>query len=298
MVGNRPARIGADRPPAFYDAGVELRGSLHFASLTDMLLLLEASSQSGVLRLDGESEVWFHDGQISYGTYVGCPSLRAALVGYRIIDDGQWEDAVLSDSGQGTGAALDALPGISRERLRRVLRERIVDTVTPYLPRHGIECTFDAGRYHHFGPLCRVPVDVVLAEASMRRRQWREIAKIVPTLTCVPRCSGFDAPVNPEHVWLLTHVDGCRTVAELAHVTGASAYVVSATLRRLVLAGAVAIGPARPLVAAAMSPAATMSMSPPTATTMSPTTTTMSPPTAGTAAPTAATVAATVAAAG
>ena len=294
MVGNRPAPTGADRcgstAPALYDADVELRGSLHFASLTDMLLLLEASSQSGVLRLDGESEVWFHDGQISYGTYLGCPSLRAALVGYRIIDDGQWEDAVLSDTGQGTGAALDALPGISRERLRRVLRERIVDTVTPYLPRHGIECTFDAGRYHHFGPLCRVPVDVVLAEASMRRRQWRELAKIVPTLTCVPRCSGFDAPVNPEHVWLLTHVDGCRTVAELAHVTGASAYVVSATLRRLVLAGAVAIGPARPLVAATMSPMSPMSP---------PTTTTMSPPTAAMAAPpAAATVAATVAAAG
>ncbi len=273
---------------SLYDANVELRGSLHFASLTDLLLLLEASSQSGVLRLDGESEVWFHDGQISYGTYLGCPSLRAALLGYRIIDDGQWEDAVLSDTGQGTGAALDALPGISRERLRRVLRERIVDTVTPYLALSGIDCAFDAGRYHHFGPFCRLPVDVVLTEASMRRGHWREIAKIVPTLTCVPRRSGFDAPLIPEHVWLLARVDGCRTVAELAHVTGASAYVVSATLQRLVLAGAVAIGPARPVIANAptMPPGSTAgpTMAGPTtaaATTAAPTTATTAAAAAG-----------------
>jgi Domain of unknown function (DUF4388) len=225
---------------------VELRGSLHFGSLTDLLLLLEASGQSGVLKLDGESELWFHDGQISYANYLGCPPLRAALVGYRIIDAAQWEEAVLADTGEGTGAVLDAIPGISRDRLRMVLRERIVDTVTPYLALAGIACEFDAGRYHHFGPLCRVPVDVVLAEAAMRRRQWREIAKLVPTLTCVPRRSGLDAHIGVEHAWLLGHIDGERTVGELAHVSGASAYSVSTTLHRLVTAGAVSIGPSRP----------------------------------------------------
>jgi Domain of unknown function (DUF4388) len=227
---------------------VELRGSLHFGSLTDLLLLLEASSQSGVLKLDGESELWFHDGQISYANYLGCASLRATLVAYRIIDGAQWEAAVRSDVGEGTGAVLDAIPGVSRDRLRMVLRERIVDTVTPYLAHTGIECEFDAGRYHHFGPLCRVPVDVVLAEAAMRRRQWRDIAKLVPTLTCVPRLSGFVAPVGIEHAWLLSHIDGARTVTDLVHATGASAYAVSTTLHRLVRVGAVAIGPSQPML--------------------------------------------------
>ena len=107
---------------ASYDADVELCGSLRFSALTDLLLLLEASEQSGVLRLDGESELWFHEGAISYASYVGCPPLRMALVGYRIIGESQWEEAVRAGPEEGTGAALDALPGIPRDRLRTVLR--------------------------------------------------------------------------------------------------------------------------------------------------------------------------------
>ena len=119
------------------------------------------------------------------------------------------------------------------------MRERIVETILPYLDANNAPATFEAGMFHGFGPRCRVPVELAVMEAAMRRRRWRELADSVPSFTSVPCRSGLDNLAEPDDLWLLDYVDGDRSVAQLIELTGCSAYSVCATLEHLVHAGAV-----------------------------------------------------------
>ena len=235
---NRRRRC-ARRPRAPTIGPVELVGTLSFSSLSDLMLLLAASEQTGVLRLGADCEVWYFRGDLSYASYDGCRPLRDSLLGAKVIDEAQWEEAVHAGADGGTGAAIDDLAGVSRTRLRAVMRERIVETILPYLDANNAPATFEAGMFHGFGPRCRVPVELAVMEAAMRRRRWRELADSVPSFTSVPCRSGLDNLAEPDDLWLLDYVDGDRSVAQLIELTGCSAYSVCATLEHLVHAGAV-----------------------------------------------------------
>ena len=221
-----------------------LRGRLELGSLTDLLRVLTSTRQTGVLHLgdDLASEIWFVEGALTYAAADGSSTFRHALETAGALSPGEWEAATTAGDPGGTSAALVGTFDSRADAIRRVLHERAVDLLTPFLYRNRVDkAVFDAGRAHPFGAACRVELEPVVRDAIARAEQWREVLVVVPTLAAVPQVTrrAGRVDVDDRDRWFFRFVDGTSSIAALVPRTGVGLFAACTTLQRLVSVGAI-----------------------------------------------------------
>lgn len=226
-----------------------LSGTLAELPLPDLLGLLSATRQSGVVEFAGPvpGALVVGAGSLTLGLVEGAPTLQQAVIGSATASADQWE-AAQAAARTGTGLA-DALvaQGCDPDRLRDVLFEQVVSTVFELLLSPDDTFAFLPGAGHPLGD--RFPFDAqpALDEARRRVEAWRVIAEAIPSTDAVLRLRReLPAPaitLDAQDWRVLSLVDGRATVAGIIRELGMSAFAVCAVLHRLIEAGAIEHAP-------------------------------------------------------
>jgi hypothetical protein len=235
-----------------------LEGNLDDFTLPDILRLLAFTSKSGRLALQregaagridlvegrvreasGDAEHLVIARRLLGGGIVASDDLAAALDGRSSLPT----DLELASDLAGAGAAE---PGTIAE----VLREQTVDAVFDLLRWSEGSFRFEGGQPDPRGEEVldlAVPVDEVLAEATSRLESWPSVAERTGDADAVvtisrPPDERAEVSVTPDGWSLLALVDGRRTVADLAHLSGQGEFRTRRTLVSLLDEGVVTVG--------------------------------------------------------
>lgn len=229
-----------------------LHGDLHEFPLDALLRTLEAGRRTGVLHIEGGSDVWFSDGR----TYLVTSPSGAPIA------------SVLFGAGAGSAEELQALlqPGVRRhsalhhilghrpgieETLRVLLHEYILNGLFELLVPSRRRFTFDPGRCHPLGDELAQETNALLEQAQQRLDVWRRIAARIPStsarfamVTELPD-GGSQRRVSADDWRYLALANGTRTVADLIEDLGETPFRVCSVLYRLLLEGLIVELPAR-----------------------------------------------------
>lgn len=222
-----------------------LSGTLADLPLPDLLALLAATGQSGVLEFTGPvpAVVVLDDGRLTLGLVEGGPTLQQVVLGSGATTADGW-DAAHSASRAGTALA-DALvaQGCEPDRLRDVLFEQVVTTAFELLLAPDDSFAFLPGAGHPLGSRFAFDAAPVLDEAGHRVDAWRVIAEAIPSTEAVLRLTreapGPTVTIRADDWRVLCRVDGRSSVADIVREMGMSAFAVCAVLHRLIEAGTI-----------------------------------------------------------
>ena len=228
-----------------------LHGDLHEFPLDALLRTLETGRRTGVLHIEGGSDVWFSNGR----TYLVTSPSGAPIA------------SVLFGAGAGTAEELQALlrpgvrhsalhhilvdrPGIEKT-LRVLLHEYILNGLFELLVPSRRRFTFDPGRCHPLGNELAQETSALLEQAQQRLDVWRRIAARIPStsarfamVTELPD-QGGQRRVSVDDWRYLALANGTRTVADLIEDLGETPFRVCSVLYRLLLEGLIVELPAR-----------------------------------------------------
>jgi hypothetical protein len=222
-----------------------LSGSLRDLPVSDLLALLSATAQTGIVELQGAVPgfVALHEGWLTIAAAGEKLSLEQVVVGSGITSvDGFRQAQIAARRGPGL---IDALirRGARPDQLEAVLREQTVGALFELVIPSDTSFVFLPGLTHPVGNRFRFSPGELVTEAARRIAAWRMIADAIPSTAVVMRL----APVAPDDVvsvaaedWtVLARVDGHSSIAELIEDLGMSAFAVCAVLHRLLLSGIV-----------------------------------------------------------
>jgi hypothetical protein len=237
-----------------------LEGNLADFTLPDILRLLAATSKTGRLALvrDGASgRVDLVDGRLRDASAAADRvSIARRLFGAGLVSA---EDLVAAIEGCGglptdaeVAAALAADGKLEKGALAEVVREQTVDAVFDLLRWRDGNFRFD--RSEDVVPDARplelaLALDEVLSEAASRLEVWPSVEERTGGLDAVvtivrPGGGRSQVSLPPDGWTLLSFVDGQRSLAELAHLTGQGEFRTRRTLVALLDEGVVSIGDA------------------------------------------------------
>ncbi len=225
--------------------GTALTGTLDTLPLPDLLQLLSATRQSGVLEFRGRTPgvLVLDDGKVVLGLSESGPTLQQVFIGSGLTTaDGWW---AASERARATGSLAEAVieAGASREQVRNVLYEQTVSVTFELLLPSDDEFVFTPDATHPVGTTFRFEPDDLLADATERVASWKQIADSVPSTTVVMRpvrtAPTGEVTVTAQEWAVLALLDGRRTVADLVHDLGMSAFTVCFVLHGLRTAGLV-----------------------------------------------------------
>jgi hypothetical protein len=249
-----------------------LRGSLREFSLHDVLSLLGSSMKTGALVLEGSSAsaaIYTTDGLVAHA-HLGEDDALDALVRAQIVDLAQVEAAV-AEPGGWTDALLRRSRA-DRAALGSWLRERVEDALFQVLSWDDGTFEFRAGETNPAGGGCAFEVEPLVASAYRKVDTWREITSVLPSMddvVAVERWLPGRAPsvtLNAEEWYVLSAIDGRRSLREIARELGETLFAVAQTARAMVDGGlvrvdtgsgsdAASVAAVRPFVAALAEPA-------------------------------------------
>lgn len=222
-----------------------LSGSLRDLPLPDLLALVGATHQPGVVEFSGIGSgllVLAPDG-ITLALSDAGPTLQQVVVGSGLTDSDGWEAAHLAAL-KGTALAQALVDGgVEPDRLESVLREQIVGALFELLVAADAEFAFLPGATHPIGAVYVFPTDELLADAQARLEAWKIIAEAIPSVSTVMRLTRElphpDVTISGDDWRVLARVDGRTSIEALIRELGMSSFAVCGVLHRLVLAGAV-----------------------------------------------------------
>jgi hypothetical protein len=235
-----------------------LEGNLDDFTLPDILRLLAFTSKSGRLAIHREGtagRIDLADGRVREASAdADHLSIARRLLGAGLVSVGDLEP-VLQDRDElptDLELARDLVEAGTLESgtLAEVLREQTVDAVFDLLRWTEGNFRFDGGAPDTSdGQVLdlAVPVDEVLTDATSRLEAWPAVAERTgdgDAVVTISRPAGERAQVSlPPDGWsLLSLVDGRRTVAELARLSGQGEFRTRRTLVALLDEGVVSVG--------------------------------------------------------
>jgi hypothetical protein len=235
-----------------------LEGNLDDFTLPDILRLLAFTSKSGRLAIHREGtagRIDLADGRVREASAdADHLSIARRLLGVGLVSVGDLEP-VLQDRDElptDLELARDLVDAGTLESgtLAEVLREQTVDAVFDLLRWTEGNFRFDGGAPDTSdGQVLdlAVPVDEVLTDATSRLEAWPAVAERTgdgDAVVTISRPAGERAQVSlPPDGWsLLSLVDGRRTVAELARLSGQGEFRTRRTLVALLDEGVVSVG--------------------------------------------------------
>ncbi|MFV0522919.1 MAG: DUF4388 domain-containing protein [Acidimicrobiales bacterium] len=219
-------------------------GTLATTPLPQLLSTLADAGRTGLLEIDGGSEIWLVDGRIGLASTASSPPLEAVLYGAGLGGRDEIRRA-LEPSANGAmdamieadPAAADALSRLVHEHSLNALFEMLVPSAAAFrlVPelRNALEDRFAED------------TTALLELAERRVEIWRRIAATIPSTAAAFRLAprfadGVEERVVTADEWrYLAMLDGSMTVADMITRTGESAFRVCSTLYRLTLEGLV-----------------------------------------------------------
>jgi hypothetical protein len=227
---------------------VSLSGSLRDLPLAELLGLLIAARQQGVLEFYGAAPgtVVLDDGAVTLALAAEGPSLQQVIIGSGITSAAGWEQASWQTH-DGVGLA-DALvqAGADEQKLEAVLREQCIGAFFELLLPSDTEFAFIPDGRHPLGTRFHFDSYELLDEATTRVDAWKVIAVAIPSTSLVMRISGElpepSITIGAADWVVLAQVDGHRSIADVIGALGMSAFAVCGVLYRLLLQGAVEHG--------------------------------------------------------
>ncbi len=220
-----------------------LHGDLHEFPLDALLQALAAGRRTGVLHVEGGSDVWFSDGWIYLVTAPSGPPVASVLYGAG-AGPAQELSALLQPGGGHSAlrTILGRKPEIEKT-LRILLHEYMLNGLFELLVPSQLRFTFDPGQKHPLGDELAEDTVAVLEHAQRRLEIWRRIAGRIPSTSArftiaaeLPNGAG-DRRISADDWRYLAMANGTRTVADLIEDLGESPFRVCSVLYRLLLEG-------------------------------------------------------------
>lgn len=216
-----------------------LTGRLESIPLSEVLRMLARSQKSGCLRVEAgglEGKIYLSSGKLAYATTRRDEDLRTDLLNAGFVDTDGW----LRVERREQTVAEVLIEGHTHADLRDFLAEQGTEVLFR-LGRPG-RGTFDFGdevspRYDS-GEV--VDIEICLADADHRAEQWADIEEVIPGTKFGLRMAqtlpegASDVTLKVETWKLLAALGGHGTIAEVAHRTGTSEFVVAKAMANLV----------------------------------------------------------------
>ncbi|MGI9612317.1 MAG: DUF4388 domain-containing protein [Acidimicrobiales bacterium] len=221
-------------------------GTLSDTPLPDLLSTIAADSVTGVLRVDGGSEIWFNDGRICLASTPSSPDLAKVLYGGDVGTLAEIEEAIaaIEPRSDGSGSVIDKLlvghPD-AEPVIARILHEHNLNSLFEMLVPSEASFRFERDIDHPIGARFADDATDLVAEAEQRLEIWRRIAARIPSTAAVFTLARSlpgesDQRLVTADEWrFLSLLDGRNTVADLISATGESAFRVCSSLYRLLL---------------------------------------------------------------
>lgn len=227
------------------DGTPEVSGSLDVTALPALLRSLADAERTGVLRIDGGSEIWLHQGRTCLAVTITSPDLAKVLFDGDLGAADAIAAALRQPPAEGDGpGGIDRLLGERPEAestVKLLIREVSLNTLFELLVPSRAGYRFDAGAVHPLGARFADDTRTLLAAARQRVEIWRRIAARIPSTAAVFVLAP-DLPeaqeerlVTADEWRFLARLDGRHTVADLIAETGQSAFRVCSSLYRLLL---------------------------------------------------------------
>ncbi len=216
-----------------------LTGRLESIPLSEVLRMLARSQKSGCLRVEAgglEGKIYLSSGKLAYATTRRDEDLRTDLLNAGFVDTDGW---MRVERREQTVAEV-LIEGHTHADLRDFLAEQGTEVLFR-LGRPG-RGTFDFGdevspRYDS-GEV--VDIEICLADADHRAEQWADIEEVIPGTKFGLRMAqtlpegASDVTLKVETWKLLAALGGHGTIAEVAHRTGTSEFIVAKAMANLV----------------------------------------------------------------
>lgn len=206
------------------------------------MTMLAARNRTGVLLVDGGSELWFADGRLYLAVTPKGSAITDVIFGAGV---GSMEEVEqMFDEASLRGDVLDQILGAQPDRepvLQRLLHEHVLNSLFELLVPSRASFRFEPHRRHPLGDRCAQETDVLVAQAQQRLEIWRRIAARIPSTSAVLTPARTLPDGLPERLitadeWrYIALLDGNRTVAQVIAETGDSAFRVCSTLYRLLI---------------------------------------------------------------
>jgi tetratricopeptide (TPR) repeat protein len=227
-----------------------IKGSLKEAGLSDVCQLLALGRKTGCLSVSDGSrfgQIYFDSGRISYARIVN----RRDRLGDLLVRDGALTSEMLADvlreqaeqPERPIGELLVASGRIGRDVLTRYVRLQIEEAIYHLFTWSRGNFFFEADALpEHTDVLVSINPEMLLLDAARRVDEWSLIEKKIPSLDLLfdvekERLDAAALELTAEQQQMLPLLDGTRTVAEIADLTGQTEFDTGKALYGLVQAG-------------------------------------------------------------
>jgi hypothetical protein len=235
-----------------------LAGDLEEFTLPDILRFLASACKTGRLALQragGAGRIDLTDGRVREASAdADRLAIARRLLGAGLVSTDDLTDVLRGGDSLPSDLELARSLGqaglVESGTLAEVVREQSLDAVSDLLRWEEGSFRFEGGTPDLRGEQVldlTVPVDELLAEAHARLGSWRSAAERTGDADGVvtiarPRGERTQVSLPPDGWWLLSLVDGRRTVADLAQLSGQGDYRTRRTLVALIDEGFVDVG--------------------------------------------------------
>lgn len=227
-----------------------IKGSLKEASLSDVCQLLAMGQKTGCLSVTDQSkfgQVYFEQGRITYARIVNRRDrIGDLLVRDQVIAHEQLRSVIDEQSkrpDKKLGELLLENGLIQKEDLAKVIRIQIEEAVYHLFTWSQGSFFFEVDqRPEETDYLVSINPESLLLEGARRVDEWSVIERKIPTLDLIfdvdqERLSASDARLTSEQERLLVHLDGTRTVQEVADASGMVEFDAGKAIYGLIQAG-------------------------------------------------------------
>jgi hypothetical protein len=239
---------------------MSLTGNLNTISFPDLLQLLSTGHKTGTLSLTRSSQqkqISFRNGQIVFASSVND---KEDLFGQMLLKRGRISKADLRRAlqtqrtqGKKLGTVLIELDLFSREEVIEALKLQIEEIVYTLFGWDESQFAFDEGK---LPPEDQIQTELntmnVIMEGTRRIDEWVEVQKVLPQpdvplkAVLVPHGIRDELRLTLDEFQMLVLIDGDRTVPDLLELSPVGEFVTSKALYKLIVAGLVEPGEARP----------------------------------------------------
>ena len=239
---------------------MSLTGNLNTISFPDLLQLLSTGKKTGTLVLTRgrlSKEISFRNGNIVFARSVND---KEDLFGQMLLKRGRISKADLGRAlqiqrtqGKKLGTVLVELDLFSREEVVEALKLQIEEIVYTLFGWDEAQFAFDEGK---LPPDDQIQTELntmnVIMEGTRRIDEWIEVQKVLPSPdvplkpVLVPQGIRDEVRLTLDEFQMMVLVDGERTVPDLLEVSPVGEFVTSKALYKLMVAGLIEAGEAKP----------------------------------------------------
>lgn len=227
-----------------------LSGSLDTFTVGQILSLIGSSDATGALRVwtdDDQGHVWCRNGSISFAAVGSNSSLGDLLVRSNVVSAEQWHDIETAAIPQLGIAELFDHPDVDGDRVRRLVAKQVEESVFEMDRWTTGELALDVDTVHPLASHFSYATDDLLAVVEQRRPVWAELMGVLGSIDRFVHQTPMDADdegelsISRSQLHVLSHIDGTRSIRELARHLGTGLYLTAQIVAGLTTGGLVAL---------------------------------------------------------